>query len=176
MRLAAIAVLCLFVLTGQTMAGQAPRAVPGTMVSLVPLDNYTPTDRFSGFIDRETGGSIVVTQMAKAAFDAYDTDDLARLRPHFAPVGIAIDAAERTTIDGHRAVLLHGHKGKSRIRSLRIWVALIQADQTILLTRAGPGRRRAAMSSTSGRCLPRRRSAHCRRSTSRSRCCPTGLG
>jgi len=128
------AVVILLLLVGSAPAEEARQSIPGTTVSVVPLQGYLPAGNgLTALLNRRTGGGVVVMSFPPQAFDELaKDDDVARLSKVLSQGAITLDDAEITTLGGHDALLMHGQQ---RIEGVdyRKWIALLRADRTILL-------------------------------------------
>lgn len=70
-RFAPIAAAIGFLLFGRTEEGfaQTLRQAPNSRIAMEMPESFTPSDRFSGFIDEKSGASFVIMEMPGAAYD-----------------------------------------------------------------------------------------------------------
>lgn len=93
-------VVMLAFLASNAMAGQ----IPGTSVSITPPNGYVATDRFSGFMNKAIGSSIIVSDIP-GPYDEVTVgfNDKRRMKAK----GMTLLSKSSVKVDGHTAMLFH---------------------------------------------------------------------
>ncbi len=79
-----------------------PQAVAGTRVTLQPPQGFVAADRFPGFMNQESGSSIMVTEVP----GAFSQVTAGFTREQMAPRGMTLRGSESLTVDGRPGMLL----------------------------------------------------------------------
>lgn len=114
--------------------------VPGTTVSLVPIEGWTPADGFAGFMNTETEASALVAELPAEAH--------AQLVPLFIDLNLAkasfasqgVDVAELSTLTTESGVEVPLISGKQSAGGVTFdkWIALFVGDKTVMVTVQAP--------------------------------------
>lgn len=133
----ALTIAAMAALSSQAQQGQEPQFVPGTGVGLVPMEGFSPSDTFAGF-ESQTGGSILVDMLPAKTYSEMAADaDVNRLRRLFGASGVRVESATPLSVAGSEGLLLRGSQEAANIR-YRKWIALIQDENTVMLTVQAP--------------------------------------
>jgi len=117
-------------------------SVPGTKVKLAPPPGFAPAKQFPGFINEDTGSSIVVTEMP-APFSqitaGFDSKSLAA-------GGMTLLSRREISIGGAKGVLLHVSQVAQSIDFLKWIVAVGNEKETVLIAATFPKELKADLS------------------------------
>jgi hypothetical protein len=132
------AALALLLVAAGPAVGQDPQPVtiPGTSVSLTPLDGFVPSSEFAGFVDPDSGGSVVVVEFPPEAFaEVYASfNDLAISGAQLARQGIVIEAREPLS---STSLVLSGSQTVAGQRYDK-WMSVFGGSRTALITVQAP--------------------------------------
>ncbi len=115
---------------------QEAQPILGTTLSAIPPKNFKPASDFPGFIDQSVGGTIVVVELPKEAFDEYSTlfSDTKKLNRKFARAGIQMSRVVSLTTSGGQKVNLAQGIHKVSNGQFDMWAAVYKGDMTALVT------------------------------------------
>jgi len=117
--------------------------VPGTKASLVPPASLKPSDRFPGFLDEETGSSIVITELPASYSEMAD----GFTKEALAAKGMNLLSKKEISLDGRPGVLLHAGQEARSIAYLKWMVITGNEKETLLVTATFPEEMKAQLSS-----------------------------
>lgn len=114
--------------------------VPGTTVSLVPIEGWTSADGFAGFVNTETEASALVAELPAEAHPQLAPlfMDLNLAKASFASQGVEVEAVSTlTTADGGEVPLISGTQSAGGV-TFDKWIALFEGDKTVMVTVQAP--------------------------------------
>ena len=122
------------------LAAAAQEKVAGTIVTITPPPGYEAATGFAGFVNEETGGSIVVTELPAEAHLQISAifGDLEKAKTGFASRGVAVERLERlSTADGTEIPVVVGAQSSNGVTFVK-WAALFGGSRTVLVTAQSP--------------------------------------
>ncbi len=138
--LAGFAFLLAFSLLCGSAWAQDAQPVPGTSVTMVPPENFTPASAFSGFENQEEMASILIVEMPAQAYEEIRSalfSDVGSARKKFASKGIAV--TDLKTLKGLSGTVrvVSGTQEAMGVTHNK-WVALVQGEKTVMITVQAP--------------------------------------
>ncbi len=114
--------------------------VPGTTVSLVPIEGWTPADGFAGFVNADTGASALVAELPGEAHAQLMPlfMDLNLAKASFASQGVDVSELSTLTTGGGVEVPVIGGKQSAGGVTFDKWIALFSGAKTVMVTVQAP--------------------------------------
>ena len=119
---------------------QEVQPVPGTTVSLVPIEGWTPADGFAGFVDTEMEASALVAELPAEAHAQLVPlfMDLNLAKASFASQGVDVAELSTLTTEGGVEVPLITGKQSAGGTTFDKWIALFSGAKTVMVTVQAP--------------------------------------
>ena len=129
----------LFVAFAVPAFAQQKQAVPGTTVSLVAPEGFTPANGFAGLQNEKTKASIVIVEMPAEAHAQLSAlfANLESAKANFARQGVELEDRDEVETSAGKVPLLSGTQKANGVTFAK-WIALLKGVKTVLVTIQSP--------------------------------------
>lgn len=108
--------------------------VPGTQLSLVPPEGFTPADRFPGFQRSDLQASIMVTELPAPVVEMKK----AMTKENLATRGMDLLSSETRQVEGKEGLLLHVSQRAGEVEYLKWMLVAGEATSTVMIVGTFP--------------------------------------
>ncbi|WP_332689720.1 hypothetical protein [Bosea sp. (in: a-proteobacteria)] len=118
---------------------QQKQAIPGTTVSLVAPQGFTPATAFAGLQNEKTKASVVIVEMPAEAHAQLGPlfADFDSAKANFARQGVELDDRDEVETPAGTVPLLSGTQKANGVTFSK-WIALLKGAKTVLVTIQSP--------------------------------------